>query len=136
MLKEFRAFIMRGNVVDLAVGVIIGAAFGKIVTSLVNDVLMPPLGMIIGGLDFSQLAITLKSPLGDAKPVEIRYGLFINNVVDFLVVAFCIFLLVKGINSLKKSPAPVDPTEKKCPHCQMAIPIAATKCGHCTSALG
>lgn len=135
MIKEFKSFIMRGNVVDLAVGVIIGAAFGKIVTSLVNDVLMPPLGLIVGGLDFSDLTLSLSSPIGDAKPVVMRYGLFINNIVDFLIVAFCIFLLVKGINSLKKSPAPVDPTEKQCPQCLMTIPIAAKKCGHCTSSL-
>ena len=126
---------MRGNVVDLAVGVIIGAAFGKIVSSLVNDVLMPPLGMLIGGIDFCDLALTLPSPLGTAKPVTIKYGLFINNVIDFLIVAFCVFLVVKGVNSLKKSPPPADPTEKNCPQCAMLIPVKAKKCGHCTSAL-
>lgn len=135
MIKEFKSFIMRGNVVDMAVGVIIGAAFGKIVSSLVNDVLMPPLGLVMGGLDFSDLAVTLKSPLTDAKPVLVKYGLFINNVVDFIIVAFCIFLLVKAVNSLKKAPAPADPTEKKCPQCLMLVPIAAKKCGHCTSSI-
>ncbi len=135
MLKEFRSFVMRGNVVDLAVGVIIGAAFGKIVTSLVSDILMPPLGLVIGGLDFSDLSVTLSSPIGDAKPVLIRYGLFINQVVDFLIVSFCIFWVVKGVNMLKKSPPPADPTEKPCPQCLMLIPIAAKKCGHCTTAL-
>lgn len=135
MIKEFKSFIMRGNVVDMAVGVIIGGAFGKIVTSLVSDVLMPPLGLLMGGLDFSDLAVTLKSPLGDAKPVLVRYGLFINCIVDFLIVAFCIFLLVKAVSALKKAPAPADPTEKKCPQCLMLIPIAAKKCGHCTSSI-
>jgi large conductance mechanosensitive channel len=135
VLKEFKAFIMRGNVVDLAVGVIIGATFGKIVSSLVSDILMPPIGMLIGGIDFSEMALTLKTPIGDAKPVVIHYGLFINNVIDFLIVAFCVFLVIKGINSLKKSPPPADPTEKSCPQCAMLIPVAAKKCGHCTSVI-
>jgi large conductance mechanosensitive channel len=136
MLKDFKAFVMRGNVVDLAVGVIIGAAFGKIVSSLVNDVLMPPLGALIGGIDFSDLAITLQSPVGVIKPATIRYGLFINNVISFLIVAFCVFLLVKGINKLQKQPVPPAPTEKKCPQCAMLIPIEAKRCGHCTSNIG
>jgi large conductance mechanosensitive channel len=135
MFKEFKAFVMRGNVVDLAVGVIIGAAFGKIVSSLVNDVLMPPIGLLVGGIDFSDLAVTLNAPLGNAKPVTLHYGLFINNVIDFLIVAFCVFLVVKAVNSLKKSPTPPDPTEKECPQCLMMIPIKAKKCGHCTSAI-
>src|SRR5579864_8484148 len=100
VIKEFKTFVMRGNVVDLAVGVIIGAAFGKIVSSLVNDILMPPIGLLIGGIDFSDMVMTLKTPIGNTKPVVIHYGIFINNVIDFLIVAFCIFLLVKGINSL------------------------------------
>jgi large conductance mechanosensitive channel len=135
MIKEFKAFIMRGSVVDLAVGVIIGAAFGKIVSSLVNDVLMPPIGMLIGGIDFSEMALTLKAPIGNAKPVVIHYGLFINNVIDFIIVAFCIFLIIKGISILKKSPPPAEPTEKSCPQCAMLIPITAKKCGHCTSSI-
>jgi len=135
MLKEFKAFIMRGNVVDLAVGVIIGAAFGKIVSSLVSDILMPPIGMLVGGIDFSDLALTLKAPLGAFKPITIRYGLFINNVIDFLIVAFCVFLVVKLVNTLQKQPPAPDPTEKKCPQCFMLIPIEAKKCGHCTSSL-
>src|SRR5436305_11239754 len=102
MIKEFKSFVMRGNVVDLAVGVIIGAAFGKIVSSLVNDILMPPIGAVIGGLDFSDLAITLKAPLGAIKPVTLRYGIFINNIIDFIIVAFCVFLLVKAITRLQK----------------------------------
>jgi large conductance mechanosensitive channel len=135
MVKEFKTFVMRGNVIDLAVGVIIGAAFGKIVTSLVNDLLMPPLGVLVGGIDFSDLAITLTAPLAAAKPVTLRYGLFINNVIDFLIVAFCVFLLVKGISKLQKQPAPPAPTEKKCPQCCMLIPLEAKRCGHCTSTL-
>jgi large conductance mechanosensitive channel len=135
MLKEFKAFIMRGNVVDLAVGFIMGAAFGKIVSSLVNDVLMPPIGALIGGIDFSDLSLTLKAPIGSLKPATIRYGLFINNVIDFLIVAFCVFLIVKAVNTLQKQPVPPPPTEKKCPQCSMLVPIEAKRCGHCTSSL-
>jgi large conductance mechanosensitive channel len=136
MIKEFKAFVMRGNVVDLAVGVIIGAAFGKIVSSLVNDVLMPPIGALIGGIDFSDLALTLKAPIGAVKPATIRYGLFVNQVIDFLIVAFCVFLVVKVVNSLQKQPVAPAPTEKKCPQCSMLIPIEAKRCGHCTSNIG
>lgn len=137
MLKEFKEFAMRGNVVDLAVGVIIGGAFGKIVSSLVNDIIMPPIGLLVGNVDFSELAVQLSSPLGTAKPVTIQYGKFINNVLDFLIVAFCVFLIVKGMNALKKKePAPSPAlTEKCCPECCMVVPIAAKKCGHCTSAI-
>ena len=137
MLKEFKEFAMRGNVVDLAVGVIIGAAFGKIVTSLVTDVLMPPIGLLVGNVDFSELAIKLSSPIGNAKPVTVQYGKFINNVIDFVIVAFCVFLVVKGMNALKRSephPAPA-PTEKSCPQCFMVVPIQAKRCGHCTSTI-
>mgnify|MGYP001426052344 CR=1 FL=1 len=101
-IKEFREFAMRGNVIDLAVGVIIGAAFGKITTSLVNDVIMPPIGLLVGGMDFSNLAITLREKTDTAAAVQINYGAFINTLIDFLIVAFAIFLLVKGINSLKR----------------------------------
>ncbi len=136
MLKDFKEFAIKGNVVDMAVGVIIGAAFGKIVSSLVADILMPPFGLIIGNMDFSDLALKLNSPLGD-KPVSINYGLFLNHVIDFLIVAFTIFLVIKGINRLKRNQpaAPPTPTEKNCPQCLMVIPIAAKKCGHCTSVL-
>lgn len=102
MIKEFKEFAMRGNVVDLAVGIIIGAAFGKIVTSLVNDVLMPPIGIIIGGVDFSSLAVTLKDAAAGGAAVVIRYGIFINAIIDFVIVAFAIFLLIRAINSFKK----------------------------------
>jgi len=134
MLNEFKSFIMRGNVVDMAVGLVIGAAFGKIVTSFVNDLLMPPIGILIGGIDFSHLAIVLRPATATAKAVTINYGAFINNIIDFLIVGMSIYLVVKGMNSLKKAPVP-EPTEKKCPHCMMMIPIQATKCAHCTSNL-
>ena len=133
MIKEFKEFAMKGNVVDLAVGLIIGGAFGKIVTSLVNDVIMPPIGMLLGKVDFSTLAITL-SDQGDGKPVLLRYGAFINTVIDFVIVAFAIFLLIQQINRLKRE-APAAPTTRDCPKCLSAIPLKATRCAHCTSEL-
>ncbi len=144
MLKEFKAFAMRGNVLDLAIGIIIGAAFGKIVTSFVNDVLMPPIGLVLGRVDFANLFITLAGPsyptLKDAKaagaPV-IAYGTFLSTVVDFLIVAWVVFLLVRQINRLttpKEAPAAA-PTTKACPYCASTIPLAATRCPHCTSEL-
>ncbi len=135
MLKEFKEFAMKGNVVDMAIGVIIGGAFGKIVSSLVNDVIMPPIGLLVGNVDFSELAFQLSSPIGDAKPVLVKYGVFINEVVNFTIVAFAIFMMVKALSSLKK-PAPIAaPTEKSCPQCLMSVPVAAKKCGHCTSSI-
>jgi len=130
MIKEFKAFIMRGNVMDLAVAVIIGGAFGKIVSSLVDDIIMPIIGLILGGIDFSGLAFTL----GSAK---ITYGNFISNLIDFIIIALVIFLMIKGINSLQKKPAPVvaEPTTKECPHCFTIISIKATRCPNCTSEL-
>ena len=144
MLKEFRDFIARGNVVDLAVGVIIGAAFGKIVSSLVEGILMPPIGLLLGGVDFSSLLYVLDSSKGipaslaDAKtkgiPV-VAYGQFINDIISFLIVAFAVFLLVKQVNRMK-SPAPAAaPATKDCPHCASTISIKATRCPHCTSEL-
>jgi large conductance mechanosensitive channel len=127
MFKEFKAFAMRGNVVDMAVGIIIGAAFGKIVSSFVNDVIMPPIGLLLGGVDFSNLMITLK------EGVFIKYGVFINTVLDFIIVAFAIFMVVKGMNKMKKkeeAPAAV-PTTKECPECLSVIPIKAVRCAHC-----
>jgi len=131
---------MRGNVVDLAVGVIIGAAFGKIVTSLVNDIVMPPLGVILGKVDFSNLFINLSSQhyasLAEAKAAgaaTINYGLFINNVLDFVIVAFAIFLVIRGINRLHSAPPPPSPTSRPCPYCLTVIPLQATKCSACTS---
>jgi len=142
MLKEFKEFAMRGNVVDLAVGLIIGGAFGKIISSFVSDVLMPPIGLLLGGLDFANFFITLK---GDTLPtleaakaagsVTLNYGLFITTIIDFIIVAFAIFLLIRQINRMKAKPAPADPTTKECPHCFTAIPVKATRCPNCTSQL-
>ncbi len=142
MFKEFKEFIMRGNVLDMAVGIIIGAAFGKIVSSFVNDLLMPPLGRLLGGVDFSNLFIDLSGKsyetLAAAKAAgaaTINYGIFVNTVLDFVIVAFAIFLLIKSVNRFKKAEAPAAVTSKDCPFCCTAIPIAAKKCGHCTSDL-
>ena len=142
MLKEFKAFAMQGNVVDMAVGIIIGAAFGKIVSSLVADVLMPPLGLLIGKVDFSSLFINLSgqsfASLSDAKAAGVpvmSYGLFINTVIDFIIVAVMIFLLVKQINRLKTRPAPAAPNTKECPHCLSSIPLKAGRCAFCTAEL-
>jgi large conductance mechanosensitive channel len=139
MLKEFREFAMRGNVVDLAIGVIIGAAFGKIVSSLVNDIIMPPLGLILGRVDFTNLFINLSgkpyASLAEAKAAgaaTINYGVFINNLLDFVIVAFAVFLLVRGINRLHRPPPPA-PTTRPCPYCLTAVPLAATRCPACTS---
>ena len=143
MFKEFRDFAMRGNVIDLAVGLIIGAAFGKIVTSFVNDILMPPLGLLLGHVDFSNLFINLSAKhfdsLAEAKAAgaaTLNYGLFINTVLDFLIVAFAVFLLVRQVNRLTKKPAPPPaPSTKECPFCATAIPPKATRCPNCTSEL-
>ena len=141
MLKEFKEFAMRGNAVDLAVGVIIGAAFGKIVTSLVEDVLMPPIGQLLGKVDFSGLFISLSGKsfdtlqhAKDAGVATLNYGLFLNNVINFLIIAFVVFLVVQQMNRLTKKPeAAAAPTTKVCPQCAMTIPLAAKRCGHCTS---
>lgn len=143
MWREFRDFATRGNVIDLAIGIIIGAAFGKIVTSLVNDILMPPLGVILGKVDFSNLFINLSGKpygsLNDAKAAgaaTINYGVFINNIIDFLIVAFAVFLLVKQVNRfMPKPPAPTPAEAKECDYCKSSIPKAATRCPHCTSQL-
>lgn len=142
MFKGFREFMMRGNVLDLAVAVIIGAAFGKIVTSLVNDVLMPPLGLVLKNVDFTNLFFDLSggqhATLAQAKAAgdaTINYGVFLNNVIDFVIVAFAIYLMIRAANKMKKAPAPADPTTKECPFCRTNIPIAATRCPNCTSNL-
>ena len=143
MLKEFKEFAMRGNVVDLAVGVIIGAAFGKIVSSLVEDVIMPPIGLLLGHVDLAGLFINISrksyETLADAKlhnAATLNYGIFLNTVINFLIVAFCVFLVVKQINRLAAKPAQAAaPTSKDCPQCAMAIPLAAKRCGHCTTQL-
>lgn len=142
MLKEFKEFVARGNVMDMAVGIIIGAAFGKIVTSFVNDVLMPPLGLLLGKVDFSNLFISLSGQhfeslkaAKEAGAATLNYGLFINTILDFLIVAFVIFLLIKQLNRLKRAQAAAPPATKDCPFCCSAIPVGATKCAHCTSDL-
>ena len=142
MLKEFKEFAIKGNVIDMAVGIIIGAAFGKIVTSFVSDLLMPVVGRLVGKMDFSNLFINLSdgdyATLAEAKKAgaaTINYGLFINTVIDFIIVAFIIFLLIKGVNRMKR-PAPVAEVKTKdCPHCFTAIPVKATRCPNCTSEL-
>jgi large conductance mechanosensitive channel len=126
VLKEFKEFAMRGNVLDLAVGVIIGGAFGKIVGSLVNDMLMPVIGLALGGVNFSEKAFTLGAAV-------IKWGSFVQSVIDFVIIAFVIFIIIKAANSTKKAPAPADPTTKECPHCFSTISIKATRCPNCTS---
>ena len=131
MLKEFKDFAMRGNVMDLAVAVIIGGAFGKIIASLVNDILMPLIGLVLGGVNFADLSFTVKDAV-------IMYGSFIQAIVDFILVAFVIFMLVRTMNNMKKkepAPAPAAPTTKECPHCFSTISIKATRCPNCTSQL-
>lgn len=140
MFKEFKEFAMRGNVVDMAVGIIIGGAFGKIITSMVNDILMPPIGLLLGQVDFSSLFVSLSGKSYDslasakaAGAATINYGLFLNTVLDFVIVAFCIFLVVKQMNRMKKeAPAP-PPSTRECPFCLSTIPLKATRCAHCTS---
>ena len=142
MWKEFKEFAMRGNVLDMAIGIIIGTAFGKIITSFVSDVLMPPIGLLMGKVDFSSLFISLSGQpypsLTAAKAAgapTINYGVFFQTIFDFVIVAFVIFLLVKQVNRLKREPAapPAAPTAKDCPYCLSSIPIKATRCAHCTS---
>ena len=148
MLREFKEFAMRGNVIDMAVGIVIGAAFGSIVTSLVNDIIMPPIGLLLGGVDFASLFILLKA--GDPAPpyaslvdaqaagaVSINYGLFINAVISFIIVAFAVFLIIRAINRMRREEEapPAAPTTRECPYCLSTIPIKATRCPHCTSQL-
>jgi len=143
VLKEFKEFAMRGNVVDLAVGVIIGAAFGKIVASLVEDMIMPPIGRLLGHVDFSGLFINLSDKsyetLAAAKAAgasTLNYGIFVNSVINFLIVAFAVFMVVQQVSRWTKKPeAPAAPTTKDCPQCAMTIPLAAKRCGHCTAQL-
>ena len=127
MLKEFREFAIRGNVMDLAIAVIIGGAFGKIITSLVNDVLMPLIGLVLGGVNFSELSITVGAAV-------IKWGAFVQSIIDFIIIAFVIFMLVRAMNRLKRD-EPVTPTTKECPHCFTTIPLKAARCPNCTSQL-
>jgi large conductance mechanosensitive channel len=144
VLKEFKEFALRGNVLDLAIGIIIGGAFGRIVSSFVDDILMPPIGVLLGNVDFSNLFINLSggryeslAAAQEAGAATINYGVFISTVIDFVIVAFAIFLLVRQINRLqrKEEEKPAEPTTKECPYCLSTIPIAATRCPHCTSSL-
>ena len=144
MLKEFKEFIARGNVFDLAVAVVIGAAFGKIVDSFVKDIIMPPIGMATGGVDFTNLYVNLSgqtypslAAAQEAGAPTINYGLFLNTILQFLIIALAIFMLVKGYNRLRRSgqSEPAAPTDKECPFCRFKIPVAATRCAHCTSEL-
>ncbi len=142
MFKEFKEFAMKGNVLDMAVGIIIGAAFGKIITSFVSDILMPPLGLLLGKMDFSGLFINLSGQsyptIAAAKAAgaaTLNYGIFINTIIDFLIVAFAIFLLIKQVNRLKRQPPAAAPNAKDCPFCASSIPIQASRCPHCTSQL-
>jgi large conductance mechanosensitive channel len=143
VFKEFKEFAMRGNVLDMAVGIIIGAAFGRIITSLVEDVLMPPIGLLLGKVDFSNLFWNLSGQSFDslaaakaAGAATVNYGLFFNHVINFLIVAFAVFLLIRQVNRLKRAEtAPAAPITKDCPFCLMSIPLGAKKCGHCTSAV-
>jgi large conductance mechanosensitive channel len=148
MIKEFRDFAVRGNVVDMAVGIIIGAAFGTIIKSLVSDVIMPPIGLALGNVDFANLFVVLKSgatpgpyaSLADAQAagaVSVNYGVFFNTIISFVIVAFCVFMLIRSINKMKREAEapPAAPTTKECPYCYSVIPIKATRCGFCTSEL-
>jgi large conductance mechanosensitive channel len=146
MLNEFKTFIAKGNVLDLAIGVIIGAAFGAVVTSLVGDILMPIVGLFTGGVDFANLFVLLKSPPAGATIATLRaakdagipvlaYGNFIQQIINFLIIAFAIFLIVKQANALRSAPPPADPTSQDCPFCATSIPLKATRCPHCTSEL-
>jgi len=143
MFKEFKEFAMRGNVLDMAVGIVIGAAFGQIVTSFVQDVLMPPIGTLLGHVDFSNLFVSLSGTHYDtvaaakaAGAATLNYGLFLNTVINFLIVAFAVFLLVRQVNRFTAKPAPVAaPTTRDCPYCLTPVPLKATKCAHCTSEL-
>jgi large conductance mechanosensitive channel len=146
MLKEFKEFAMKGNVIDMAVGIIIGAAFGAIIKSLVDDLLMPPIGLMLGNADFSNIFMVIKEgkvagpyvSLAAAKAagaVTVNPGIFINTIISFLIVAFSVFLVIKNVNRMKKEPPPADPTTKDCSYCFTAIPVKATRCPHCTSDL-
>jgi large conductance mechanosensitive channel len=143
MLGEFRAFVMRGNVVDLAVGIVVGAAFGAVVSSLVNDLLMPPIGLIVGRVNFADLFVSLSGQsyptLAAAKAAgapTLNYGLFLNAIINLVIIAFAVFLVVRQVNRLKGPPPPPAPPSRECPHCATAIPLKARRCPHCTSEVG
>jgi large conductance mechanosensitive channel len=144
MLKEFKEFIMRGNVIDMAVGIIIGAAFGTIIKSLVDDVIMPPIGLLLGNVDFSNLFIVIREgkvagafdTLAAAKAagaITVNYGIFINTIISFLIVAFAVFMLIRSVNKLKREAPPPEADTKECPYCLSVIPLKASRCAHCTA---
>ena len=144
MLKEFKEFIMRGNVIDMAVGIIIGAAFGTIIKSLVDDVIMPPIGLLLGNVDFSNLFIVIREgkvagayeTLAAAKAagaITVNYGVFINTIISFLIVAFAVFMLIRSVNKLKREAPPPEADTKECPYCLSVIPLKASRCAHCTA---
>jgi large conductance mechanosensitive channel len=135
MLKEFKEFAVRGNVLDMAVGIIIGGAFGKIITSFVNDVILPPIGLLMGNVDFASLAVTLRAKTAEADAVTIKYGIFLSAILDFLIVAFAIFFVIRQMNRLKKKEEapPAAPETRECPQCCSVISIRATRCPNCTS---
>jgi large conductance mechanosensitive channel len=144
MLKEFKEFIMRGNVIDMAVGIIIGAAFGTIIKSLVDDVIMPPIGLLLGNVDFSNLFIVIREgkvagayeTLTAAKAagaITVNYGVFINTIISFLIVAFAVFMLIRSVNKLKREAPPPEADTKECPYCLSVIPLKASRCAHCTA---
>jgi large conductance mechanosensitive channel len=146
MLKEFKEFAMKGNVIDMAVGIIIGAAFGTIIKSMVDDVIMPPIGLLLGNVDFSNIFAVIREgklpgpypTLAAAKAggaVTVNVGVFVNTIISFLIVAFSVFLIIRSVNRLKKQAPPPDPATKVCPFCMSVIPIKATRCAHCTSDL-
>ena len=148
MFKEFKEFAMRGNVIDLAVGIVIGTAFGTIVKSLVSDIIMPPIGLLLGKVDFTNLFAVLKTGTKAAAPytslteaqaagaVTLNYGMFINTIINFIIIAFAIFMVIRSMNKFKKSEViPAEPTTKDCPYCLISVPIKATRCPHCTSEL-
>lgn len=134
VIKEFKEFAIKGNVIDMAVGVVIGGAFGKIVSSFLNDLVMPPLGLLMGGVDFSDKVLVLKAAVGEGKAVTLNYGAFVTNIIDFVIVAAAVFAAIKMINRLKRAEpvAPPAPTEKQCPECLLNIPLRAKRCGHCS----
>ena len=142
MLKEFKEFAMKGNVLDMAIGIIMGTAFGAIIKSLVDDIIMPPIGLLLGNINFADLFINLSGKVypslkaaKDAGAATINYGLFLNTVINFIIIAFVIFLLVRQVNRMKQAPAPAAPTTKECQYCLSTIPVKATRCPNCTSQL-
>lgn len=134
--NEFKTFALKGSMVDLAIGVIIGAAFGKVISSLVTDIIMPPIGLLLGGIDFTQFSLKMHLPGSTAPPVDWKYGAFLSNLLEFAIVAFAIFMIIKMMNSLRKKKDKEEaPKTQDCPECRMAIPVDAHKCGHCCSVL-